>query len=62
MASNPIREDYFVLGKGRPRRWPALMLATALLVALVLVPAIARSGKGGKGHGNDSSASDLSGA
>jgi hypothetical protein len=65
MAGNSMREDYFVLGKGQatPRRWPALILGTALLVALVFVPAIARAGKGGngRGHGSGSTLSDPTG-
>jgi hypothetical protein len=53
MAGNFVQGDYFVLGKpGKPRRWPAVILAAALLAALVFVPAIAHAAKGGNGHGH----------
>ena len=51
--------DYFVLGESRPRRWPAVILAAALVATLIFVPAIARAGKGGNGKRNMASTSSV---
>ncbi len=56
MGTNYVQGDYFVLGKGRPRRWPAVIVAAGLVAGLAFLPTAALADKGGKGNGKGNTA------